>query len=168
MKTKQRVTQYEPRFDGRNYAGDKPLLDEHALVARAKRGEATYDGTGLLTLITVRIYGTKARNYASVDQAETDRATPMPAHVPAAYVPPPPRVSGSSVRKSWKWRFRDGGETALRIAAIWAFEKGDRSLLPLIGINEAEIGKRVRALGEHANIPGVEVYEDASVGFSRR
>jgi hypothetical protein len=35
MKTKQRVTQYEPRFNGHNYVGDKPLLDEHALVARA-------------------------------------------------------------------------------------------------------------------------------------
>jgi hypothetical protein len=70
VKHTQHVTEYTPRYDGRNDADEKRMLDEFNLIVRAKRGAYTHDGSGLLTLVTVRTYGAKrgngSRNYVSI------------------------------------------------------------------------------------------------------
>jgi len=61
-----KVVSYDPVYNGRNYGGTKPLIEERNLVVKARKGDHIHDSSGIRTLVTVRVYGTKARNYVSI------------------------------------------------------------------------------------------------------
>lgn len=89
-----------------------------------------------------------------------------PSSVIAEHVPAAPKVSGVSKRVTW--RVADIDLKTLVIHAAAAAAKGDESLLALLKADSAAIGKRVRAMGEHARIPGVTVEAAESLAVGSR
>jgi hypothetical protein len=68
----------------------------------------------------------------------------------AAYSQEPPKVEGVSLRKGWAFRIVDAAKIPRKY------------LVP----DEKAIGGVVKALGQQARIPGVEVYRDTTVAAS--
>lgn len=89
-----------------------------------------------------------------------------PAHVPAIPVTRAPAVKGITERRVWKADTENLAKLVCHIAD--RVRAGDFSALPLIKPDATEIGKRARALGEHMNIPGIKVWDEASIGAGRR
>ena len=77
-----------------------------------------------------------------------DEKRPLPSIIAA---PTFQRQSGVSTRKTWKWRIIDYGQIPHN----------------LMKPDEVKITAYVRAMGQSANIPGIEIYEDTSITVRR-
>lgn len=61
----QKVTKFEPRSFGDDYANTKDLIERKVAIAYAPGHPMDFDKTGLIKVGEYRIYGTKRRNYVS-------------------------------------------------------------------------------------------------------
>lgn len=80
-------------------------------------------------------------------QAQAEAIIDQPAFVPVVTLPKAEKIEGISMRKTWKYRIIDV------------------NLIPrdYMIADEKKIGGVVRAMGEQAKIPGVEIYCETSV-----
>lgn len=125
-------------------------------------------------------FGTVSELAADLDKAEQAveakvadlHATPVqqefiPREQPVApYVPPPPRGKGISSRTNWKAEC-----TSLRdlvVAAAKAIERNDDTLLAYLQANDSALGGVARATKGAVKIPGVRIWDEASIAFGSR
>lgn len=84
----------------------------------------------------------------------------------APYVPPAPKVKGVSTRTNWKAEC-----TSLRdlvIAAGKAAERGDDTLLAYLQANAVAMSGVARSTKGAVKIPGVRIWDEASMAFGSR
>lgn len=89
------------------------------------------------------------------DEASEVIEAPMPEPPPAPIAPPPPAPTVQKSKAVWEqrgWKWRVTNEALLRDKRPELFVRDDKA-----------IGALVRSLGNRANLPGVEVWEETDV-----
>lgn len=98
----------------------------------------------------------------AVEQA-ADLVESMPVPVPVSAAP---KVKGATKRTNWKFEVVD--LHALIKAAAAALEEGDKSIAMLLAPDSAAIGQRVRSMRDAMKVPGIRVFDEAGMAFSRK